>query len=84
MRSKRLILLVVGLLVLVAALSACTAEPEQVEVVVTKIVEQIQQQEVEVPVEVTRIVEAIQTRIVTEEVMMEEAPLGSEERPIKV
>jgi len=84
MRSKRLIWLVVGLLVLVAALSACTAEPEQVEVVVTKIVEQIQEQEVEVPVEVTRIVEAIQTRVVTEEVMVEEAPLGSEERPIKV
>lgn len=84
MKSKRLIWLVVGLLVLLAALSACTAEPEQVEVVVTKIVEQIQEQEVEVPVEVTRIVEAIQTRIVTEEVMVEEAPLGSEERPIKV
>jgi phosphonate transport system substrate-binding protein len=54
--------------------------------VVTRVVTEIQEQEIEVPVEVTRIVEAVQTRIVTEEVQVEAemAALGSEERPIKV
>jgi len=86
MSPKRLILVVVSILALLLVLSACNAEPEQVEVVVTRVVTELQQQEVEVPVEVTRIVEAIQTRIVTEEVQVEAemAPLGSEERPIKV
>jgi phosphonate transport system substrate-binding protein len=86
MFSKRFYLLTAALLVLLVALAACTAEPEQIEVVVTRIVEQIQEREIEIPVEVTVIVEKIQTRIVTEEVIVEAemAPLGSEERPIKV
>lgn len=77
---KRFSWLLLGLLVLAIALTACS--PETQEVMVTRIVEQMQ--EVEVPVEVTRIVEMIQTRTVVEEVAMEEAPLGTEENPIKV
>lgn len=84
MRSKHLLLLVLGSLVLLFVLAACQAEPEQVEVVITKIVTEIQEKEIEIPVEVTRIVEQIQTRIVTEEVIVPAALLGSEERPIKV
>jgi phosphonate transport system substrate-binding protein len=84
MIPKKFSWLLVGLLVVLLTLVSCQAEPEQVEVVVTRIVEQVQEMEVTVPVEVTRVVEAIQTQVVTEEVMVEEAPLGSEERPIKV
>lgn len=84
MYSKRFYLLIAGLIVLLVALAACQATPEQVQVEVTRVVEQMQEVQVEVPVEVTRVVEAIQTRVVTEEVMVEEAPLGSAERPIKV
>lgn len=84
MFSKRLYLLSAAFLILLVALSACQAEPEQIEVVVTRVVEQIQEREVEVPVEVTVVVEEVVTEVVTEEVMVEEAPLGSEERPIKV
>jgi phosphonate transport system substrate-binding protein len=49
-------------------------------------VEQVQEKEVEVPVEVTVVVEEVVTEVVTEEVIVEaeKAPLGSEERPIKV
>lgn len=84
MIPKKFSWLFVGLLVVLLTLASCQAEPEQVEVVVTRIVEQVQEMEVEVPVEVTRLVEEVVTEVVTEEVMMEEAPLGSEERPIKV
>lgn len=84
MIPKKFSWLLVGLLVVLLTLVSCQAEPEQVEVVVTRIVEQVQEMEVEVPVEVTRIVEEVMTEVVTEEVMVEEAPLGSEERPIKV
>ena len=84
MSPKRLSLLLIGTLALLLVLAACS--PEATEVVVTRVVTEIQEQEIEVPVEVTRIVEQIQTRVVTEEVIVEEemAPLGSEERPIKV
>jgi phosphonate transport system substrate-binding protein len=84
MSRNRLTLLLIGTLALLLALAACS--PEATEVVVTRVVTEIQEQEIEVPVEVTRIVEQIQTRVVTEEVIVEEemAPLGSEERPIKV
>ena len=53
---------IVMLLLIALVLVACQAEPEQVEVVVTRVVEQLQ--EVEVPVEVTRVVE----ETITEEV----------------
>lgn len=86
MISKRLLLVVLSLLAFTLVLSACGAEAEQVEVLVTRVVEQVQEVEVEVPVEVTRVVEMIQTRTVVEEVevQVEEAPLGSAERPIKM
>lgn len=86
MFRKRVSWSVVGLLLLMLVLVACqpqtvevtrvvqaTSESsEPVEVEVTRVVEQ----EVEVPVEVTRVVEV--------PVEGEGAPLGSEERPIKV
>ncbi len=79
-------MVLLSILALALVLAACGAEPEQVETVVTRIVTEVQEMEVEVPVEVTRVVEMIQTRTVVEEVevMAEEAPLGSAERPIKV
>ena len=86
MISKLFYFITAALLILLVALSACNADPEQVEVVVTRIVEQIQEREVEVPVEVTVVVAEIQTRVVTEEVIVEAevVPLGSPDRPIKV
>jgi phosphonate transport system substrate-binding protein len=86
MISKRLPWFLVGALILLLALSACQAEPEQVEVVVTRIVEEVQTREIEIPMEVTRIVEQIEEMEVTRvvEVEAEMASLGSEERPIKV
>lgn len=63
--SKRSYLIVLLALTLALVLSACQAEPEQVEVVVTRIVEQVQTQLEEV--EVTRIIE----QTVTEEVQVE-------------
>ena len=84
MISKRIPWFLVGALILLIALSACQAEPEQVEVVVTRIVEEIQTREVEIPMEVTRVVEQIEEMEVTRVVEAEMAPLGSEERPIKV
>ncbi len=84
MSPKRLTLLLIGTLALLLVLGACS--PEATEVVVTRVVTEIQEQQVEVPVEVpvevTRIVEQVVTEQV--EVMAEEAALGSEERPIKV
>ena len=47
MIPKRFGWLFVGLLVVLLALTACQAEPEQVEVVVTRIVEQVQEMEVD-------------------------------------
>ncbi len=86
MFSKRFYFITAALLILLVALSACNADPEQVEVVVTRIVEQIQEREVEVPVEVTVVVQEIVTEVVTEEVIVEAevVPLGSPDRPIKV
>ena len=87
--SKRTVsLLAVFLLVFAVALVAC--QPETVEVIVTKVVTQTETvtEEVEVPVEVevevTRVVTETVTETVVEEVEVEQAPLGSEERPIKV
>lgn len=82
MSPKRLTLLLIGTLALLLVLGACS--PEATEVVVTRVVTEIQEQQVEVPVEVPVEVTRIVEQVVTEEVMAEEAPLGSEERPIKV
>ncbi len=74
----------VVILLLGIALVACQPQTEQVEV--TRVVTETNEVEVEVPVEVTRIVTETQTETVVEEVEvpMEEAELGSEERPINV
>jgi len=86
MNPRRLGLVLLAMLAFTMVLSACGADPEQVEVIVTKIVTEIQQQEIEVPVEVTRVVEMIQTRMVVEEVEVpaEVMALGSADKPIKV
>ncbi|MCA9943752.1 MAG: PhnD/SsuA/transferrin family substrate-binding protein [Anaerolineales bacterium] len=79
--SFRLLILVSALLFIIAA---CTPQTVEVTRVVTETteVEVPVETEVEVPVEVevTRVV----TETVVEEVMAEEAPLGSADRPIKV
>lgn len=76
----------IGSLVLLLALVACQPQAETVEV--TRVVTEVQEVEVEVPVEtvVTQVVTEVVTETVTEEVIVEveKAPLGSEERPIKV
>jgi phosphonate transport system substrate-binding protein len=79
---KRATVFVILLSILLLGLAACT--PTTVEVEVTRVETITEQVEVEVPVEVTRIVTTVET--VVEEVMVEVemAPLGSEERPIKV
>lgn len=79
---KRATVFVILLSILLLGLAACT--PTTVEVEVTRVETITEQVEVEVPVEVTRIVTTVET--VVEEVMVEAemAPLGSEERPIKV
>ncbi len=82
--KTRFLWLIGLLLIMVLALSACQPAVEQVTVEVTRVVTETEQVEVEVPVEVTRVVVETQTETITEEVMVEEAPLGSEERPIKV
>jgi phosphonate transport system substrate-binding protein len=76
--------LLVCLLILGIALVAC--QPETQEVEVTRVVTEVQEVEVEVPVEVTRVVTEVQTETIVEEVEVpvEEAELGSEERPIQV
>ncbi len=85
---KRLSLILLTLLALTMVLSACGADPEQVEVLVTRIVTEIQEREIEIPVEVTRVVTEIQTETVIEEVEVEVpaevVALGSAERPIQV
>ena len=83
MKNKSKWLLVV-LLLLGTALVACQPEVEQVEVEVTRVITEEREVEVEVPVEVTRVVTETETETVVEEVQVEEAELGSEERPIKV
>jgi phosphonate transport system substrate-binding protein len=89
MMFKRLSLFLIALLALTLVLSACgEVDPEQIEVLVTRIVTEIQEREVEVPVEVTRIVTETETETVVEEVIVEvpiaAAILGSAEKPIKV
>lgn len=84
MNSKRTILLLASVLILALALAACQPQTVEVPVEVTRVVTETQEVEVpvevevEVPVEVTRVVKE------TETVVEEMAPLGSEERPIKV
>ncbi|RMG90408.1 MAG: phosphate/phosphite/phosphonate ABC transporter substrate-binding protein [Chloroflexi bacterium] len=78
--QRRIFWFVAALLVLSALVVACQPQVQTETVVVTKVV--TEEKEVEVPVEVTRIVTEVQTETV--EVVQEEAPLGSEERPIKV
>lgn len=82
MTKKRFYWLLLSALALMLVLAACQPEAEVVEV--TRVVTETQEVEVEVPVEVTRVVTEVQTETVVEEVQVEEAALGSEERPIKV
>ena len=86
MIPKRLSLILLTLLALTVVLSACGADPEQVEVLVTRVVTEIQEREIEIPVEVTRVVTETETVIeeVEVEVPVEVAALGSAERPIQV
>lgn len=79
--SFKLLLSLALLLFVVAACSPQTVEVTRV-VTQTEEVEVPVEVEVEVPVEVTRVV--TETETVVEEVMVEEALLGSAERPIKV
>jgi phosphonate transport system substrate-binding protein len=89
MFKKKFHWILLALVVFSLALSACDVEPE----VVTRIVEaapeiqtRIQEVFTETEVEVTRVVEQteeVQVEV-TREVMVEEAALGSEEKPIKV
>lgn len=80
---RRKMMLIVGMALLML-LVAC--EPQTVEVTRVITETQVQEVEVEVPVEVTRVVTEVQTETVVQEVMVEAdmAPLGSEDRPIKV
>jgi len=88
MSKKRVLTLSILFLLLSGLLIACSPQTETVEV--TRVVTETVTSEVpvEVPVEVTRVVTetVVETVVetVTEEVMAEVAPLGSEERPIKV
>lgn len=79
MKRGLLIALLVGLSL---ALFACQPQTVEVPVEVTRVVTETEQVEVPVEVEVTRVVTETITETVVEEV--EKAPLGSEERPIKV
>lgn len=79
MKGKKLLGLALVLLSLVVVLAACQPQTVEVPVEVTRVVTETQEVEVEVPVEVTRVV----TETVVEEAA-QEAPLGSEERPIQV
>lgn len=88
MKTRRAFRLLISVSALLLVVAACTPQTVEVTRVVTEIneveveVEVPVETEVEVPVEVTRIV--TETETVIEEVMVEEAALGSEERPIKV
>ncbi|MCP4422108.1 MAG: phosphate/phosphite/phosphonate ABC transporter substrate-binding protein [Chloroflexi bacterium] len=88
MKARPIFRLLIGVTALLFVIAACT--PQTVEV--TRVVTETNEVEVEVPVEVevevpvevevTRVV--TETETVVEEVMVEEAALGSEERPIQV
>ena len=84
MKTQNALRLLIGLSILLFAVIACTPQTETVEV--TRVVTQTEEVEVpvevEVEVEVTRVV--TETETVVEEVMAEEAAIGSPERPIKV
>lgn len=84
MKTRMSFKLLLGTSLLLFAIVACSPQTVEVTRVVTETteVEVPVETEVEVPVEVTRIV--TETETVIEEVMVEEAALGSEERPIKV
>lgn len=80
MRSKR-IFWFGAVFAALLLLAACQPQTQTVEV--TRVVTDVQEVEVEVPVEVTRVVtETVEVEVPGE--AGEEAPLGSEERPIKV
>ncbi|MEZ4589981.1 MAG: PhnD/SsuA/transferrin family substrate-binding protein [Chloroflexota bacterium] len=84
MKTRISFKLLLGLALLLFVVAACSPQTVEVTRVVTQTeeVEVPVEVEVEVPVEVTRVV--TETETVVEEVMVEEAVLGSEERPIKV
>ncbi len=84
MKTRLSFKLLLGISLLLFAIVACSPQTVEVTRVVTETteVEVPVETEVEVPVEVTRVV--TETETVVEEVMVEEAALGSEERPIKV
>lgn len=74
-------------LLMAAVLALVACQPQTVEVEVTRVVTETLTEEVPVEVEVTVPVEVEVTRVVEVEVeaeMPEEAPLGSEERPIQM
>lgn len=84
MKTRISFKLLLGLALLLFVVAACSPQTVEVTRVVTQTeeVEVPVEVEVEVPVEVTRVI--TETETVVEEVMVEEAVLGSEERPIKV
>lgn len=84
MKTRISLKLLVSISLLLFVIAACSPQTVEVTRVITQTeeVEVPVEVEVEVPVEVTRVV--TETETVVEEVMMEEAALGSEERPIKV
>ncbi|MBX3056057.1 MAG: PhnD/SsuA/transferrin family substrate-binding protein [Anaerolineae bacterium] len=90
MSAKRVLTLSLLFLMLAGLVIACTPQTVEVTRVITETVtEEVEVPvEVEIPVEVTRVITetVIETVVETviEEVMAERAPLGSEERPIKV
>ena len=86
MKNKQLILFALSILVLALFATACQPETVEVEVEVTRVVTETEEVEIEVPVEVTRVVTEVETvtETVVEEVEVEKAPLGSEDRPIQV
>lgn len=84
MKTRTSFKLLLGISLLLFVIAACSPQTVEVTRVVTETqeVEVPVEVEVEVPVEVTRVV--TETETVVEEVMAEEAALGSAERPIKV
>lgn len=84
MKTRFSLKLLIGMSLLLFVIAACSPQTVEVTRVVTQTeeVEVPVEVEVEVPVEVTRVV--TETETVVEEVMVEEAALGSAERPIKV
>lgn len=84
MLRKKTLFLLFTLLALLITVAAC--QPQTVEVEVTRVVTDTitEEVEVEVPVEVIVEVTRVVTETVVETVAEDQAPLGSEERPIKV